>query len=246
MRKIPIALTLILCVVAQSNAGIPVSIVFDAPAQANQIKNFAQMLKEYAMLGEQLNEMKNQFHQMEKEFRSTTGSRNLGEILNDPQFAQYLPENWETVYAGVRNQGYDGLSDSAKTIRTATKVFDACALIKDEQEKRTCDALAVKPAQDQAFALDAYKTSQKRVDQIDGLMKKINQTNDPKSIAELTARIQAEQALIQNEQTKLTLYESSAEAEQKLLNQQIKETTQKSLSSRNFGKQVQPLTFTFS
>lgn len=243
MRKIPIALVLMLGVIAQSDAGIPVSIVFDAPAQANQIKNYAQMLKEYSMLGKQLTQMKDQFKQMEKDFNAATGSRNLGEILNDPQFSQYLPENWETIYAGVRNKGYDGLSDSAKTIRTATKVFDSCALIKDEQEKRTCDAMAVKPAQDQAFALDAYKTSQKRVDQIDGLMKKINQTNDPKSIAELTARIQAEQALIQNEQTKLTLYEASAEAEQKLLNQQVKETTQRSLNSTNFGKQMPPVTF---
>lgn len=243
MKKSLIAAAIAFGCITQTQAGIPVSVVLDATAQINQVQNFAQMLKEYATMLEQLQQMRNQFSQMEKEFSSITGSRNLGDILNDPQFKQYLPDNWQDVYQGVRNNGYDGLSNSAKALRDTSKVFDACEYITDPTEKRICNAQAVKPAQDQAFANDAYKKSQDRVGQIESLMRKINQTNDPKAIAELTARIQAEQAMIQNEQTKLSLYQASAEAEERLLEQQKLETTKKLIKSTNYGKPVPPVEF---
>ncbi|WP_167792551.1 type IV secretion system protein [Photobacterium damselae] len=101
----------------------------------------------------------------------------------------------------------------------------------------------MKPAQDQAFAQAAYSKSQERVSQIEGLMQEINRTRDPKAIAEINGRIQAEQALIQNEQTKLSLYQASAEAEERILKQQEDESAMKLLSSRNFGTIVPPMEF---
>jgi type IV secretion system protein VirB5 len=50
-----------------------------------------------------------------------------------------------------------------------------------------------------------------RFSQIQSLMASINSTNDPKSIAELTARIQAEQAMIVNEQKEVDLVRQSLE-----------------------------------
>ncbi len=47
-------------------------------------------------------------------------------------------------------------------------------------------------------------------------MAKINGTPDPKAIAELQGRIAAEQAMIQNEQTKLQMYQMVAAAEDRL------------------------------
>ncbi|WP_337913657.1 P-type DNA transfer protein VirB5 [Vibrio cholerae] len=228
---------------AGTQAGIPVSVVLDATAMQNQITNYAQMLKDYATMLEQLDTMRNQFRHMEKEFSSVTGSRNLGQILNDPQFKQYLPDNWQTIYSSVRNHGYEGLSGAAKALRDASKVFDACEYITNPTEKHICEAQAVKPAQDQAFAVDAYKKSQNRVGQIEGLMKEINRTNDPKAIAELNARIQAEQALIQNEQTKIALYKASAESEYQLLVQQENEMNKKYIQSTNYGQSVAPVGF---
>ncbi|KOE79457.1 type IV secretion protein VirB5 [Vibrio alginolyticus] len=243
MKKQLIAAALTIGCMTQAQAGIPVSIVLDAPAMMNQIQNYAQMLKEYATMVQQLDEMKRQFSQMEKEFETITGSRNLGEILNDPQFKQYLPDDWQSIYSGVRNNGYDGLSGTAKALRDSSKVFDTCEYIINPTEKRICNAQAVKPAQDQAFAMDAYSTSQNRVTQIESLMREINNTSDPKAIAELNARIQAEQALIQNEQTKIALYKESAAAEQKLLDQQAYETNYKIITSTHYGNAVDPVEF---
>ncbi|WP_156145298.1 P-type DNA transfer protein VirB5 [Vibrio rotiferianus] len=224
-------------------AGIPVTVDADLTAIQNQIVNYAQMLKEYATMIKQLDEMRRQFSQMEKEYASITGSRNLGEILNDPQFRQYLPEDWQDVYSTVRGNGYGGLSQSARGIRDTTKIFDSCSNQSTETEKTICDARAVKPAQDQAFAIDAYKKSQGRVVQIEGLMREINRTRDPKAVSEINARIQAEQALIQNEQTKISLYKATSEAEERLLIQQEEEANRKRLASRNYGNFVPPMEF---
>lgn len=224
-------------------AGIPVTVVADVPAQQAQLQNYAQMLKEYATLLDQLEQMRRQFEQMEKDYQSITGTRNLGQILNNPAFKQYLPENWQQVYSSIRNNGYRGLTGTAKALRDASKIIDACAYLKDRTERQVCEASAVKPAQDQAFSLDTYKKSAQRTQQIEGLMARINRTNDPKSIAELTARIQAEQAMLQNEQTKLDMYLASSKAEQDLITQQAHELLDQYRHSNNYGKTVQPLTF---
>lgn len=242
MKKILLVLSF-LFVFKPAFAGIPVTVIADIPSQINQMQNWAQMLKEYATMVEQLDQMRNQFTQMEKDYKSVTGSRNLGDILNSPEFRQYLPRDWQNIYSRIRNDGYDGLSGAAKALRDASKIFDTCERFQNATERRICNAQAVKAAQDQAFAQDAYKKAEDRVEQIEELMREINRTTDPKAIAELNARIQAEQALIQNEQTKLAMYEAFAKAEHELLNQQANEIAKKTLANRNFGRYVAPMEF---
>lgn len=219
-------------------AAWPVSVIADVPGQMNQMVNHAQMLKDYSALVQQLEEMRRQYEQMQRDYKSVTGSRNLGNILNNPLFRDYVPDNWQDVQSNIRNNGYNGLNGTARALRDMSKIFDACQYITGLQEKRNCEAKAVQPAQDRAFATDAYQTSVQRVSQIESLMREINATSDPKSIAELNARIQAEQALIQNEQTKLTLYQAAASAEKELLEQQTHEIDKKTWSSRQYGTPI--------
>lgn len=73
-------------------------------------------------------------------------------------------------------------------------------------------------------------------------MTEINRTSDPKAIAELSARIQAEQALIQNEQIKLAMYQESSKAEKQLLDQQKHEADIKRFTSTDYI-QVPPMEF---
>lgn len=218
-----------------ASALLPVIVVADGPSMKNQFVNYSQMLKEYAMMLDQLREMERQYEQMQKDYNSITGSRNLGEIFNDPAFQQYLPDDFTTIYNNVRNNGYDGLTGSAKALRDISKVFDSCEKKPDPLRRKICIALSLKPAQDQAFALDAYAKSVNRNQQISNLMSEINNTQDPKSIAELNARISAEQTLVANEQTRLNMYEAVAKSEEILLQQQEHEAMMKILSSTNYG-----------
>ncbi|MUK76549.1 P-type DNA transfer protein VirB5 [Aliivibrio fischeri] len=240
IKAIALALSLYL---PNANAGFPVSVLADIPGQIAQVKNMAQMLKEYATMVDQLDELQRQLRQMERDYNASTGSRGLGKVLNNPLFSKYLPDNWQTVLNNIRYNGYEGLSGTAKALRDASKLFDECEYINDKSERRNCEALAVKPAQDKAYASEAYQKSYDRADQIESLMDEINRTRDPKAIAELNARIQAEQALIQNEQTKLTMYQETTQAEQRLLLQQQKEISARTWGNTNYGADVAPLEF---
>lgn len=190
----------------------------------------------------QYDQMMSQLDQAKQQYESLTGSRSLGNVMNDPALRDYLPSDWQAVYDSVKNGGYSGLSGTARTVYDQNKVFDSCGHIVSTQQRTACEARAVKPAQDKGFALDAYNAAKSRINQIDQLMAKINDTQDPKAIAELQGRIAAEQANIQNEQTKLQLYSMVAAAEEKVQVQRAREMSMQDAAKRE-GLKIQPMTF---
>jgi type IV secretion system protein VirB5 len=208
------------------SSGIPV--VDGAQIANNQMNHF----EDIAKFVEQIEQLKSQLEQMEKHYESITGGRGLGNILYDPRFRQYLPEDWKGVYDSVRRGGYAGLSSDAAAIRAGAAAFDACQHIKDAQRKKACEALAVKSAQDKAFAIKSFDMAKERVSQIEGLMNQISETEDPKAIQELQARIAIEQAALANEDTKLRMLQMVAEAENRLIEQQSHELTYRRLTNQ--------------
>jgi type IV secretion system protein VirB5 len=123
-----------------------------------------------------------------------------------------------------------------------TQIYDSCKHITVDDQRLACESSAVKGAQDKGFALDAYSKAQDRMTQIDQLMAKVNDTQDPKAIAELQARIATEQANIQNEQTKLQMYAMVAAAEDKVQQQQHREMNARTWAATK-GISAQPITF---
>ncbi|KHS07998.1 P-type DNA transfer protein VirB5 [Xanthomonas euvesicatoria pv. euvesicatoria] len=216
-------------------AGVPVTVVADVPSTINQIETIAKWKAQY-------DQMVSQIDQMKQQYASVTGSRGLGQIMNNPALRDYLPSDWQSVYDSMRQGGYNGLSGSAAAIYDATKVFDACGRMAIGAQRTACEAAAVKPAQDKAFAGDAYAAAKSRLDQINSLMGQINQTQDPKAIAELQGRIASEQAMIANEQTKLQLFQMMAQAEDKIQQQQQHEINAK-LNARRGYSPLKPVEF---
>lgn len=186
--------------------------------------------------------MVSQITQMRDQYEALTGSRGLGEVMNNPLVLRYLPEEWQRVYRAVQLGGYGGLTGTAQEIYQANRVFDACERAPTDDERLSCEARAVKPAQDQGYALDAYALAEKRLEQIDGLMQIINTTEDPKGIAELQARIAIEQTSIANEATKLQLYQMAAAAEDGISEQRQREIDARTWSSRATTR-VEPISF---
>lgn len=218
-------------------SGIP---VIDA---ANMTQNLMSHVEDIAKFVEQIEQLKAQLTQMQQQYEALTGSRNLGDILNNPAFQDYLPADWQNVYKSLQNGGYSGLTGTAAAIRDANRLFDTCAA-KQGQDKTLCERAASKAAQDKAFADDAFDRARSRWDQIEGLMRQINQTHDPKGIAELQARIASETAMIQNEQVKMNLYAMAAQAEDRLIQQQQKEAADRTWNAKGTGGvTAEPLTF---
>ena len=86
-----------LCFMQSAHAGgIP---VFDGANLAQQIRNSVQ---EIAKLVEQIEQLKKQYEQMQQTYSSMTGSRGLGEVLNNPALKNYLPEDWRVVYYSIK------------------------------------------------------------------------------------------------------------------------------------------------
>lgn len=207
-------------------AQIPVTdIAQNTQTAMNQVANIAQYM-------EQVVQLKTQVQQQMQQYKALTGSRNMGDIFNDPKYRQYLPADWQNVYDSVRTGGYSGLSGTAQTVYDKNRVYDACQYMQNSAQQSACQASAVKPSIDQGMALDGYTAATSRLDQIEQLGKQINATDDPKAIAELQGRIATEQAAINNEQTKLQLYQMVADAQDKIQEQRENELNAKTWAAR--------------
>jgi type IV secretion system protein VirB5 len=231
MKKLSASCILAVGIAASSAtfAQIPVT---DGASIAKSVENQIETMAKWKM---QYDQMVSQIDQMKQQYAAVTGARGMGELFNNPQLRDYLPQDWQGVYDSVKSGGYAGLSGRAESIYN-NKVYDACAAFASTEQRTNCEAQAVKGAQDKAFALDAYDAAKNRLSQIDQLMRQINQTQDPKAIAELQGRIAVEQAMIQNEQTKLQMYQMVAAAEDRLQEQRQRETNAKMLANREYTK----------
>lgn len=227
-------------------AGLASAIVLAQGAHAQipvtDAASLAQQVQQVASWGQQITAMKDQLNQQKQLFESMNGGRGLGQLLNNPALKNALPGDWQKVYASLQKGGYAGLTGSAKAIRDANAIYD-CTKLKGSALS-LCNAEMNKAAQDKAFGQDAYGAAQLRLDNIQALMGQIDNATDAKTIADLQTRMQAEQAMIQNEQTKLMMFKMMAEADDKLLNQQKREYDLKNQTRQgNAAKNLAPRQF---
>jgi len=206
--------------------------VLPAHAQipVTDVANLTQQIQQVVSWGQQIQGMKDQLTQQQQLFSSMNGSRGLGQLLNNPALKNALPADWQNVYSSIQSGGYSGLTGSAKAIRDANAIYDCNAGAANNVAR--CNREMNKTAQDKAFANDAYTAAQRRLDNIQALMGQIDNATDTKQIQDLQVRMQAENAMIQNEQTKLMMFKMMADSEDKLIAQQKHEQDMKNLSSR--------------
>ncbi|WP_244136734.1 P-type DNA transfer protein VirB5 [Burkholderia vietnamiensis] len=208
-----------------SAQGIP---VFDASA-------VAQMLLTVSNLQQQV-------QQLLTTYNALTGIRGFGSLLSNPIVAQSLPANWQGIYTAIQQGGYAGLTDAAQTLRSASEIYNCENQAGIDQQ--ICQRTLNKPFQDKALAEQAYQTELNELNQVQALVQQINQTQDPKGIAELQGRIAGEQAAIQQETTKLQLFKMMAETEDRLVTEQQHELDlQRSSSGQRAQDRLTSVTF---
>ena len=170
----------------------------------------------------QYQQMVEEFQQLEETYRSLNGARGMEELVNNPEIRKYLPED----YAGVLQQGYGNwleLRQLLESIEGNKSIYD-----------RTRDKLAI----DEAMTQEAYRQASKRIQDIQVLLDKLKDTPDAKDIADLQGRIQAEQAMIQNERVKLSMLQSLQAIEARKLAEQ---TSIKLIESFDLDKKLDKL-----
>lgn len=219
-KRMLAALVLSVAFTGATNAQVPVtdvaSITQNQIAQTENLAKWVESIQKYTQ----------QIQQMKQQYEALTGSRGLGALGDLGQYKEYLPEDWQRVYEKVNSGGYKGLTGSAQAIADANALMSRCAS-RTGAAKAQCEREAGKSAQDKAFTQAAFDKAKARWDEIAALAGQINSTSDPKAIAELQARMQAESAAIANEQTKLQMYQMMAAAEDRIIEQQARNASAK-------------------
>ena len=78
--------------------GVAGWMIFGNHAQAQiPVRDDASIAETIAKWKIQYDQMNSQIDQMKQQYESLTGSRNLGQILNDAALRDYLPNDWQGV-----------------------------------------------------------------------------------------------------------------------------------------------------
>ena len=170
---------------------------------------------EIQTLEQSLATQRQQFMEAQQQLRSMTGDRGMENLLANVR-RNYLPQDSSQLSAALAGQssGYPAFSatlraDVAAQRRLTPAQFAQLSTTAQRQlsdERRTAALL-------QAVSTEALANASGRFSGLKQLIAAIGSAGDQKAILDLTARISAEQAMLENEQTKLRVLFAAAEAD---------------------------------
>ncbi|WP_455474045.1 type IV secretion system protein [Bartonella sp. B30(2025)] len=163
----------------------------------------------------------------EEMYKSITGNRSVG--LAKMKRADFLLENPQSIYDESKNSDISNVRVLLAKILNEEKISDSVRNARESIGERSQYAAVI----DKAVSLHAFDNTEKRFQQILGLLEEISVAKDLKSIAELQARFKARLAMIQNEATKLQMVAHMRNAERELISQQKLKRNMKILNSSN-------------
>lgn len=185
--------------------------------------NLAKSAEQITALGQQLAAMKAQLEQTKEQYTTITGNRGLGSLLYNQDLYKVLPE-----IAPANSKAYD-LAGILAEIASREQLTGSIKEIQNKIIQRQRQSSLT----NKAVSLAAYQAAVSRLEQIEALMHQISKTQDLKAINEVQARIAIEQTAIQNEITKLQMLSELQLAEQRLIQEQRRETSRRILNSNN-------------
>ena len=185
----------------------------------------AQLIKEVATLEQQLQTAENQLTQAQQAYQSMTGSRGMQNLLSGT-VRNYLPPDWPTVVSAVNGRGgpYGALSASIQSNVTANAILTPAELaVMSPTQQSYLTSQRSNIALLQALTQQALSATSNRFGGLQTLISTIGGANDPKAVADLQARIQAEQSMLVTDQSKLATLYQAAQAQQAALEVRLRE-----------------------
>jgi type IV secretion system protein VirB5 len=158
---------------------------------------------------QQLQEMKQQLTQQTSTYNSLTGNRGMGNVLPLANAARnYLPQGAGDMVGVLNNtsNSYSGMGNQIQALVSNNSILSNASIANMNMTPAQTQLLTdrrTNAAAIQSIASQGMANASARFNYLQGLMGQINNTTDPKAIAELNARITAEQTMMTNEQTKL-------------------------------------------
>ncbi|EFX8257078.1 conjugal transfer protein [Shigella sonnei] len=209
LKNLALALAIAGSLNAVSYAGVPVHVVADPQAWTAHLEDMAKYV-------EQIKQLENQFKQQVKQYESMTSARGLANVINSQYDTDALSGiNTDSI---LRDSGINSASDF-KLPEDVAELYDTAA-----KNAATYAGQASR----------SLEQAQSRFTELSGLVRRVNTATDPKEVMDLNARIGAEQAFLQNEVGKLQVLQQTAQANDALYQQKVKQmAVQSSGSLRN-------------
>lgn len=178
------------------------------------VASLTQLISEVQTLAQQLQTARNQLSQAQSEYQSITGARGMQQLLGGV-VRNYLPPDWPALQSALQGSGsYPTLSgDLQAALRGATVLssqqlgaLSSTAGAQLQTERQSVALL-------QSLSHEALANASNRFASLQELIDAIGRATDQKGILELQARIGAEHAMLQDEQTKLQVLYQGVQAQ---------------------------------
>jgi type IV secretion system protein VirB5 len=197
---------------------LSVSVVRPAHAQfaVIDVASIVQLVQEVQELQQQVATAQSQLQQAQSEYAAITGNRGMQNLLSGTT-RNYLPTDWAQLA-----QVLSGSSSSFPTLAASVSgLVSTNAILTPGQvaalsgsEQAQLNAARQNPALLAATARAALANASNRFATLQELISAIGSATDQKASLDLTARISAEQAMLQNEATKLQMLYQVAQSQE--------------------------------
>jgi type IV secretion system protein VirB5 len=169
--------------------GVP---VFDAGAIAKHVEQIGKLTEQIKTMEAQLTQAK----QLYESFNKLTDVNDVASLLSSDEFRKHLPKEFGEIEKLVTGGG-GSLAGAVDRYLDQNRTYsggDANSFYRTE-----LDRIARQTGAKHSIGQSVYDTAAKRIDGLEELRQKITGSKDAKDVLDLSARIQAEQALLQNE-----------------------------------------------
>jgi type IV secretion system protein VirB5 len=213
------------CAIVLALACTLVTLASQAQMAVIDVRAIAQMAEQLRVLQDQLATARGQLTQAQAQFAALTGSRGMERLLEGAA-RNYLPPDWEVFERTLRRvaTSYAVLGAQVEAVIEGNAVLtpvQMAHLVPDQREQ--LDSARQAAALLQVTSRQALQVSSERFAALQSLIDAIPGATDTKATLDLQARIAVEQAMLQNEQTKLMVLYQTLEAEDRAREQRARE-----------------------
>ncbi|WP_416799138.1 P-type DNA transfer protein VirB5 [Ciceribacter azotifigens] len=182
-----LAAALVLTASAAAGQGIP---VIDQTAIVKHIETIAELKSQLDALNQQIEQAQQLYGSLNK----LTDMADVAGVLNDPAIRKALPEDFGAIEELFNGNGTGVFSDTASKFVETNSTYRTSA---DDFYAQELTRIQNRNAGQMSLGQQIYDAVTRRIDGIDQLREEISTASDAKDIADLQARLQAEQAFLQ-------------------------------------------------
>jgi type IV secretion system protein VirB5 len=175
-------------------------IVFDPSVYARQFEQLTELKKQVDTLTSQLRvaqDQLNQAKQLYDSFNKRTNANEIGALLNTPQFRKVLPQQFSDIERLVAGQSGGNFADAINHYLSQNRAYAGNS--GNSYYQSELDRIARQTGAKHSMGQAVYDTASQRIDALEELRTRISSATEVKETLDLSARLQAEQALLQND-----------------------------------------------